>query len=163
MSNLSGLFDRLAHRVAHASGRPGTFMLALGTVVVWAVSGPLFGFSETWQLVINTGTTIITFLMVFLVQATQNRDGEAIQAKLDELILVSSAENTLIGAEGLSEEELKRLRDIIKSNAEKVEGEIGRQVDERKRTGRSPTKPTTSVRRAATRGRQAKDKASDER
>jgi low affinity Fe/Cu permease len=126
-----------------------TFGLALGTVIVWAVSGPLFGFSETWQLVINTGTTIITFLMVFLVQATQNRDGEAIQAKLDELILVSSAENTLIGAERLSEEELKRLRDIIRANAEKVEGELDDREEEAK--SKPAARRASSTRKTAAR------------
>lgn len=142
------LFDRFAHSVAHASGRPLTFAVAVGVVILWAVTGPLFGFSETWQLVINTGTTIVTFLMVFLVQATQNRDGEAIQAKLDELILVSSAENTLIGAESLSEAELTRLRDIIRKNAEKVEGELD---DIQENAKRSPRRRTSSTRKTATR------------
>jgi low affinity Fe/Cu permease len=111
-------FNQFAHLVAHAAGKPAAFILALSTIVAWAITGPLFGFSETWQLVINTGTTIITFLMVFLVQATQNRDGEAIQAKLDELILVSTAENSFIDAEQLSEAELKHLRELIRRNAD---------------------------------------------
>jgi low affinity Fe/Cu permease len=87
-----------------------TFALSLILIVVWAVTGPLFGFSDTWQLVINTGTTIVTFLMVFLIQNTQNRDGAAIQAKLDELIRASAAQNRFIGIEGLAEEELDELR-----------------------------------------------------
>jgi low affinity Fe/Cu permease len=99
-------FTELASQVAHATGKPLTFALCVLTVVVWALSGPFFHFSDTWQLVINTGTTIITFLMVFLIQNTQNRDGAAIQAKLDELIRVSAAQNAFIGIERLTEEEL---------------------------------------------------------
>ena len=83
-------------RIAHATGRPSTFILCCAVVIVWAVSGPIFAFSDTWQLVINTGTTIVTFLMVFLIQNTQNRDGAAIQAKLDELIRASTAQNAFV-------------------------------------------------------------------
>ncbi len=86
------------------------FILCVGVVVVWALSGPLFGFSDTWQLLINTGTTIVTFLMVFLIQNTQNRDGAAIQAKLDELIRASAAQNVFIGIERLTQEELDEIR-----------------------------------------------------
>ena len=82
------LFTKIANAVAHAAGKPVTFILLLRDHLLWAVSGPLFGFSDTWQLIINTGTTIITFLMVFLIQNTQNRDSAALQAKLDELIRV---------------------------------------------------------------------------
>ena len=103
-------FAEFASRVARAAGRPFTFALSLILILVWAVTGPLFGFSDTWQLVINTGTTIVTFLMVFLIQNTQNRDGAAIQAKLDELIRASAAQNRFIGIEGLAEEELDELR-----------------------------------------------------
>lgn len=103
-------FADFASRVARAAGRPMTFALSLILILVWAVTGPLFGFSDTWQLVINTGTTIVTFLMVFLIQNTQNRDGAAIQAKLDELIRASTAQNRFIGIEGLAEEELDELR-----------------------------------------------------
>ena len=103
-------FAEFASRVARAAGRRTTFALSLILIVVWAVTGPPFGFSDTWQLVINTGTTIVTFLMVFLIQNTQNRDGAAIQAKLDELILASAAQNRFIGIEGLDEEELDELR-----------------------------------------------------
>ena len=80
------LFTRIASLISGAAGRPATFVLALGIIIVWAVSGPLFGYSDTWQLVINTGTTIVTFLMVFLIQNSQNRDAGAMQAKLDELL-----------------------------------------------------------------------------
>jgi len=103
-------FAEFASRVARAAGRPLTFALSLILILVWAVTGPLFGFSDTWQLVINTGTTIVTFLMVFLIQNTQNRDGAAIQAKLDELIRASAAQNRFIGIEGLAKEELDELR-----------------------------------------------------
>ncbi len=115
------LFTRLAKAAAAFTGRPTCFSLALGTVIVWALSGPLFGFSDTWQLVINTGTTIITFLMVFLIQNTQNRDTEAIQIKLDELIRVSArANNELLDLEEMEEKELDRLRDHYEQMAYKA-------------------------------------------
>jgi low affinity Fe/Cu permease len=96
--------------VAQLSGKPATFMLCCLTIMVWASSGPLLGFSDTWQLVINTGTTIVTFLMVFLIQNTQNRDSAALQAKLDELIRVSKAGNHFIGIEHLTESEVEEIR-----------------------------------------------------
>ena len=110
MKRLSNAFADLAGWVSHAAGRPWAFALCLLVVVAWAVSGPLFGFSDTWQLVINTGTTIVTFLMVFLIQNTQNRDGAAIQTKLDELIRTSAAQNALIGIEHLTEDEVEEIR-----------------------------------------------------
>ena len=113
----TSLFTKFSHHVAHAAGRPQTFALACAGIAIWAVSGPVFGFSETWQLVVNTATTIITFLMVFVVQNTQNRDGEAIQAKLDELIRASQAENRFIGAEQLTEKELHQLRELCVERA----------------------------------------------
>jgi low affinity Fe/Cu permease len=107
-------FERLANRVATAAGRPRAFLIAFTIVLVWALSGPIFHWSDTWQLVINTGTTIVTFLMVFLIQSAQNRDGAAIQAKLDELIrAVSSARNEFIGIEHLTEEELDEVRSAL--------------------------------------------------
>jgi low affinity Fe/Cu permease len=116
----SKLFSDLAGTVAHATGRPLTFVTSVALILMWAISGPLFGFSDTWQLIINTGTTIVTFLMVFLIQNTQNRDGAAIQAKLDELIRASAAQNTYIGIEQLTEEELDELRKKCEARAAKA-------------------------------------------
>ena len=107
---MNRFFEHLASRTAAAGGQPWAFVLALLVVIVWIVTGPLFGWSDTWQLVINTGTTIVTFLMVFLIQNAQNRDGSAIQAKLDELIRATTdARNEFIGIEHLTEAELVAL------------------------------------------------------
>lgn len=104
-------FTRLAKATARVTGRPVTFILAAGVILVWLVTGPLFRFSDTWQLVINTGTTVITFLMVFLIQATQNRDAEAVQVKLDELLRCTvGAHNGLLDLEELEERELDQIR-----------------------------------------------------
>jgi low affinity Fe/Cu permease len=104
------LFSDIANRTSQAAGRALTFVVAAGVVVVWAATGPLFGYSDTWQLVINTGTTIVTFLMVFLIQNSQNRDSAAIQVKLDELIRVSTVRNSFVGIEHLTDEELEDIR-----------------------------------------------------
>ena len=111
--HLSG-FARLANGVARVTGKPVTFAICCAVIVIWAVSGPVFHYSDTWQLIINTGTTIVTFLMVFLIQNTQNREGMALQAKLDELIRVTQkANNDLVGAEQLSEERVSEIKDKV--------------------------------------------------
>ncbi len=114
---MSNIFEHLATRVAAAAGRPWAFALALSIIVGWALSGPIFGWSDTWQLVINTGTTIVTFLMVFLIQNAQNRDAAAIQAKLDEIIrAIDGARNEFIGIEHLTEGELERIRRAVEAD-----------------------------------------------
>ena len=116
-------FTRLTKRTAHASGKPVTFTLAVAVIVVWAGTGRLFGFSDTWQLVINTGTTIVTFLMVFLIQSTQNRDSEAVQVKLDEIIrAIGNAKNELLDLEELEEADLDRIRESYCQLARKARG-----------------------------------------
>jgi low affinity Fe/Cu permease len=125
-------FSRFARETARMSGRPATFAVAAGVVVVWAITGPLFGFSDTWQLVINTGTTIVTFLMVFLIQNTQNRDSEAVHVKLDELIRANeAAHNALLDLEDLDEEELDRIRADYEKLAETARAAL-EEVDELK-------------------------------
>lgn len=125
---LSKTFTDFAAAVARAVGRPMSFAVCVVLVLIWAASGPFFGFSETWQLVINTATTIITFLMVFLIQNTQNRDGAAIQTKLDELIRASAAQNVFIGIEHLTEDELNDLRQRCEARA-KAEAAADRAED----------------------------------
>jgi low affinity Fe/Cu permease len=112
---LKDKFHRFAHQTSNMAGSPGAFLIALATIFGWGVTGPVFHFSDTWQLVINTGTTIVTFLMVFLIQNTQNRDAKAMHLKLDELIYhLKGARNTLIDLEDLSEEELQQLQEEFK-------------------------------------------------
>lgn len=110
-NGLRRMFDEAAAKVARWTGRPLAFGLALLIIVVWGVTGPIFQYSDTWQLIINTGTTIVTFLMVFLIQNSQNRDSAAIQIKLDELIRVGEVKNTFVGIEHLTEEEIEELRE----------------------------------------------------
>jgi low affinity Fe/Cu permease len=113
------LFNRFTKWAAHAAGHPLAFCAAAFVIVAWAVTGPMFGFSETWQLVINTGTTIVTFLMVFLIQSAQNRDSAAVQIKLDELIrAMEGAQNTLLDLEELDEKELEEMRAKFEALAE---------------------------------------------
>jgi low affinity Fe/Cu permease len=110
--------------MANASGKPATFVIALLVIIVWAVTGPIFGYSDTWQLVINTGTTIVTFMMVFIIQNTQNRDTQALQLKLDELIRVTKgAHNLMLDLEQLDDEHLERLRQVYEKLANKARGE----------------------------------------
>ena len=109
------LFRRFSHAVSEATGTPWAFILAVSTILVWAITGPIFGFSDTWQLVINTGTTIVTFLMVFLIQRAQNKDALAIHLKLNEIVAaMEGASNRLIDVEDLSEPEIDALRNYYK-------------------------------------------------
>ena len=122
-------FTRFAKWTAKATGRPFTFTTAVLVIAVWAVTGPIFGFSDTWQLIINTGTTIVTFLMVFLIQNTQNRDSEAIQVKLDELIRLSKGgHNVLLDLEELEDEELDRIQANYRKIAQQARDELRRGV-----------------------------------
>src|SRR3954451_17234015 len=115
----SRLFSQFAHVAARAAGSPAAFLLATTFIIIWAVTGPAFGYSDTWQLVINTATTIITFLMVFLIQNTQNRDSLALQVKLAELIIaMKGAENRFAAAEDLSDEELEQLHKDLSARAQ---------------------------------------------
>jgi len=120
---ISSFFGHIADTVSRSAGHPITFVFCCLLIVIWGATGPVFHFSDTWQLVINTGTTIITFLMVFLIQNSQNREGAAIQAKLDELIRSSAAQNAFIGIEHLTQEEVDAFRDRCAQAARKVAGD----------------------------------------
>ena len=121
----SSFFNRLAKWTARAGSKPIAFALAIGIVIAWAATGPIFGFSDTWQLVVNTGTTIVTFLMVFLLQNTQYRDSEAIQIKLDELIrAIEGAHNALLELEELDQTELDRIKAEYRKLAEKARKDL---------------------------------------
>jgi low affinity Fe/Cu permease len=129
-------FRKVAHRISVWTGSSIAFLIAFVIVLVWAISGPLFGFSDTWQLVINTGTTIVTFLMVFLIQNTQNRDTRAVHLKLDELILYTKgADNELVDHENLSDEQIDRLEKQFRRLAkilgkEEIPGGMSEDADE---------------------------------
>jgi low affinity Fe/Cu permease len=133
MSGYQEWFTWFANAAAHLAGRPIAFFLATAAVVVWAATGPLFNYSDTWQLVINTSTTIVTFLMVFLIQNTQNRDTLALQIKLAELILaMRGAKNKLALAEELSEEDLERLHDDFRKRAEETRAHLAKRQSSKK-------------------------------
>jgi low affinity Fe/Cu permease len=118
--NMNEMFRRFAHKTSEIVGSSWAFLVAALTIVVWLVTGPVFKFSDTWQLIINTGTTIVTFLMVFLIQNTQNRDAKAMHLKLDELIRsIESARNSLIDLEDLSDEQLKHLQEAFQNFRDK--------------------------------------------
>jgi low affinity Fe/Cu permease len=151
-SRFSGMFGRFASALATAAGSPVAFSIALISLIAWGASGPFFDYSETWQLVINTGTTIVTFMMVFVIQNSQNREGLAVQIKLDEIIrALGGAKNSMIDLECLSEEELGELRQkfaqiavVARKDEEKVEE---RQT---KLNGRGPAKPEATSKRTRT-------------
>lgn len=131
-SPVSRLFDGFAAAVTRWAGSPYAFGAALGCVVIWVVTGPVFHYSDGWQLVINTGTTIVTFLMVFLIQQSQNKDSVAVHLKLNELLAANrSASNALIGIEGASEEDLRRIADAYIKLAERAggKGDVGEQPE----------------------------------
>lgn len=123
-------FTRIAAKIATAVGQPLAFVIALAFIIIWAFTGPVFGFSDTWQLIVNTSTTIITFLMVFLIQNAQNRDAAAMQAKLDELIrAIEPARNEFVGIEHLTESELETIRSQIEQEVVPSEQGKLRQID----------------------------------
>src|SRR4051812_26581400 len=124
----SRIFGDFANVTARAAGRPLAFVIATVVIVVWAVTGPIFGFSDTWQLIINTGTTVVTFLMVFIIQNSQNRDNAAIQVKLDELIRASAAQNFYIGIESLTDEEIDAIKKKCEERAKHAERSVGRKA-----------------------------------
>jgi low affinity Fe/Cu permease len=129
-------FRHFAHRTALAMGTPSAFMFALLIILAWGLMGPAFHYSDTWQLVINTGTTIVTFLMVFLIQNTQNRDSQAIHLKLDELIrAVARARNELVDLEDLSDEELNRLQDQFELLRRTAASHVGKRARDRAEGG----------------------------
>jgi len=135
-------FARFAKLASRYTGRPAAFNLAVVVILLWIVTGPIFGFSDTWQLVINTGTTIITFLMVFLIQNSQNRDTQAMQIKLDELIrVVEGAHNALLDLEELDEDALDRFRARYEALAERARGDMAAGGDDfgTPDVGRDPT------------------------
>jgi low affinity Fe/Cu permease len=139
---MSKVFTRFSTIVSKWTGRPVAFILCCALVLLWALSGPLFGFSDTWQLVINTTTTIVTFLMVFLIQNTQNRDNAAIQAKLDEIIRTSDSDNKFIGIEHMSDEELEAILKDVEQSAQKLHAE-------RRKRERDDAKAPTRKRKTA--------------
>jgi low affinity Fe/Cu permease len=125
MDSKRKIFDRFARWAEHQLGRSTTFALAVASIVLWSASGPFFGWSDTWQLVINTGTTIVTFLMVFVIQNTQNRDTQALHLKLDELIRVNTAaRNSLLGLEEKSELEVEKVKSAFAELASKADASI---------------------------------------
>lgn len=122
---MNAFFTSVATRVATAAGQPLTFVMALLVIAVWSFSGPVFAWSDTWQLIVNTGTTIVTFLMVFLIQNSQNRDAAAMQAKLDELLrALDNARKGFIGIEHLTEDEIEQLRSALEQEAKGMDGAV---------------------------------------
>jgi low affinity Fe/Cu permease len=149
------LFAKFANATARATGSPPAFLLCIAAVVIWAASGPVFKFSETWQLVINTGTTIITFLMVFLIQNTQNRDGLAIQTKLDELIRASDSEDEFIGIEKLTDKELDKLHEKCQRMSRNSQRRLEQAAAERKARAAGGKPPASKAARSRPQARQA--------
>jgi low affinity Fe/Cu permease len=155
--SLNELFSRFAQATAHYTGHPAVFLIAVTIVIIWAVTGPLFNYSDTWQLVINTGTTIVTFLMVFLIQNTQNRDAMAFQLKLSELVLaMKGAENRFASIEDLSDDELLRLHEEFRARAELTRDRLVRR-------GKKAAALKSRVRSAALKARSPARRSSSQR
>ena len=153
MSGLSEWFARFAQATAHWTGNPAAFLLAVTVVAVWVVTGPLFHYSDTWQLVINTGTTIVTFLMVFLIQNTQNRDTMAIQLKLSELVLaMKGAKNKFASIEDLSDKELEELHQDCRARTELT---LGHLEHRHKKPSAAKSKPRAAAHQAKTPARRS--------
>lgn len=130
---MNEIFRKFAHAISHATGSPWAFTIAVAIVVIWAATGPIFGYSDTWQLVINTGTTIITFLMVFLIQNTQNRDAKAMHLKLDELLKgVKGARTSLVDLEDMSDEELEDLHKEFERLHKDLDGKLHKEAKNKK-------------------------------
>jgi low affinity Fe/Cu permease len=149
--SLTQAFTKFANAVSRITGRAWTFVICIVLVAAWAATGPMFHYSDTWQLVINTSTTIITFLMVFLIQNTQNRDGAAIQAKLDELIRISEAENRYIGIEKLTDTQLEGILEEVEQHADAID-DAGAQAKPAA-AERPRSRPTSKKKKPATRAR----------
>ena len=154
MIHFSEAFAKIASGVSRWTGRPLTFLACIVIVIVWAACGPIFHYSDTWQLIINTGTTIVTFLMVFLIQNTQNRDNAALQAKLDELIRVTQAKNEFIGIEHLSDKELEEILEQCERHRPEVVKRAEARAD-RKRKQEITTARKRATARTATRSRKS--------
>ena len=150
--SLTQAFTRFANAVSRITGRAWTFVICIVLVAAWAATGPMFHYSDTWQLVINTSTTIITFLMVFLIQNTQNRDGAAIQAKLDELIRISEAENRYIGIEKLTDTQLEGILEEVEQHADVIE-DAGAQAKPTAAVRGRPRSTASKKKKPATRAR----------
>src|SRR5689334_13211503 len=148
---LTARFSRFAQATAWSTGHPAAFLLAIAVIVAWVVTGPIFNYSDTWQLVINTGTTIITFLMVFLIQNTQNRDTLAIQLKLSELVLaVKGAENKFAAIEDMTDEELEELHEECRTRAQMTLDHIENRKRSRNGTRRTASKAKAAAHRTKT-------------
>ena len=149
------VFTNFANAIARWAGSPAVFLVGCAAVIVWALSGPLFHFDNTWQLLINTSTTIVTFLMVLLIQNTQNRDNAALQAKLDELIRASKSRNHFIGLEHQTETEISHIRQEVEHHAEHIDDEALRT----ERVARAAEKKATQARDKASRAEDAANAA----
>lgn len=153
ITNLNNHFSRLAQVVAAWAGHPLMFMFAVAIVVLWAATGPYFNYSDTWQLVINTGTTIVTFLMVFLIQNTQNRDILTVQLKLSELVLaMKGAENRFAALEDLTDEELAELHEECKTRAEMTRGHIEQRLQVKGSAEQQQSRPAVPPKRTRKNG-----------